>query len=62
MELLLLVNPRVIPYGTKLYIPGYGEAIAGDTGGGSFLVDLWFPSKAECNAWGRKYMTVYILN
>ena len=58
---VVAVNPKVIPYGTKLYIPGYGEAVAGDTGGGKFLVDLWFETEAQCRAWGRKNMTVYIL-
>lgn len=62
---VVAVDPRVIPYGTKLYIPGYGYAVAGDTGGamrsGKVLIDLWFPSNAECNAWGRRTKTVYIL-
>lgn len=62
---IVAVDPKVIPYGTKLYIPGYGYAVAGDTGGamrsGKVLIDLWFNSEAECNAWGRKTKTVYIL-
>lgn len=59
---VVAVNPKVIPYGTKLYIPGYGKAIAGDTGSGKFLIDLWFETDAQCRAWGRKIMTVYIID
>ncbi|MBR1779671.1 MAG: G5 domain-containing protein [Clostridia bacterium] len=62
---VVAVDPRVIPYGTKLFIPGYGYAVAGDTGGamrsGKVLIDVWFSSNAECNAWGRRTKTVYIL-
>lgn len=62
---VVAVDPKVIPYGTKLYIPGYGYAVAGDTGGamksGKVLIDIWFGSEAQCNAWGRRTKTVYIL-
>ena len=62
---VVAVNPKIIPYGTKLYIPGYGYAVAGDTGGamrsGKVLIDIWFESAAECSAWGRRTKTVYIL-
>lgn len=58
---VVATHKDVIPTGTKLYIPGYGYAVAGDTGSGNFLIDVWFPSNAECNAWGRRTLTVYIL-
>lgn len=60
------VNPKQIPYGTKLYIEGYGYARAEDTGG--FIsntrvkIDLFMNSEAECIIYGRHYnVTVYVL-
>ena len=68
---LVAVNPKVIPYGTKLWITSadgsmvYGYAIAADTGGAlqrnKVLVDLYMDTNAECNAFGRRQMNVYIL-
>ncbi|MDQ5983075.1 MAG: G5 domain-containing protein [Eubacteriales bacterium SKADARSKE-1] len=66
------VDPRKIPYGTKLYICSpngsfvYGYAVASDTGGamrsGRALVDLYYNSEAECNRFGRRNMLVYVLD
>ena len=60
------VNPKLIPYGTRLFIPGYGYAVAEDTGG--FIktyptgIDVYMSSEAQCIQWGRKRnVTVYIL-
>ena len=68
---LVAVNPKVIPYGTKMWITSadgkmvYGYAIAADTGGallsGRVLVDLFMDTNAECKAFGRRNMNVYIL-
>lgn len=57
------VDPRVIPLGTKLYIEGYGLAIAADTGGAikGNIVDVYFNTYEECVNWGRRYVNVYIL-
>lgn len=62
------VNPKVIPYGTRLYIEGYGYAVAEDTGGPEFQttskvrLDLFMNSEAECTIYGRHYnVKVYIL-
>lgn len=58
------VDPRVIPLGTKLYIEGYGYAIAEDTGGGvrKNIIDLYFePGTAEFRNWYTHYTNVYIL-
>ena len=57
------VDPRVIPLGTKLYIEGYGLAIAADTGGAikGNVVDVYFDTYEECVNWGRRYVNVYIL-
>jgi len=60
------VDPKKIPYGTKLYIPGYGYGRAEDTGafrGKSFLqLDLFMDKEQDCWNWGRKrQVKIYIL-
>lgn len=57
------VDPSVIPYGTKLYIVGYGYAVANDCGSAvkGNVVDLYMRSVSECNLWGRRYVKVYVL-
>lgn len=57
------VDPKIIPLGTKLYIEGYGYAVANDTGGDIIgkTVDLYMSSKQECYNWGVRYVKVYVL-
>ena len=57
------VDPSVIPLGTRLYIPGYGEAIAADTGGAivGHKIDLCMESYGEAMEFGRQNVTVYVL-
>ena len=58
---VVAVDPKVIPLGTKLYVEGYGNAIAGDTGGvikGKRL-DLFMNTNEECYVWGRKKVKVW---
>lgn len=54
------VDPRVIPLGSTLSIPGYGTARATDTGGGikGNRIDVCFPSHAEALQWGRRTVAV----
>jgi 3D (Asp-Asp-Asp) domain-containing protein len=54
------VDPSVIPLGTHMSIPGYGEAVAADTGGSivGSTIDLWFPTVAQASAWGRRTVTI----
>lgn len=68
----IAVNPKVIPYGTKMYIKSpdgsvvYGYAVAADTGG--FIrnhptgVDLFMTSISACKNFGVRNMEIYILN
>ncbi|MDE2573547.1 MAG: DUF348 domain-containing protein [bacterium] len=60
---IVAVDPNVIPLGTKLFIPGYGPAIAGDTGGAirGNRIDLGYESHAEAMSFGRRAITVYVL-
>lgn len=59
---IVAVDPSVIPLGTRLSIPGYGEAVAADTGSAvrGATIDLWFPSYAQAVAWGRRTLTITI--
>ena len=59
---VVAVDPAVIPLGTRMTIPGYGEAIAADTGGAVHgnVIDLWFPTMAEALRWGRRTVTITI--
>jgi 3D (Asp-Asp-Asp) domain-containing protein len=56
------VDPAVIPLGTHLSIPGYGEAIAADTGSAirGTRIDVWFPTVERARAWGTRSVTVTI--
>jgi 3D (Asp-Asp-Asp) domain-containing protein len=58
------VDPDVIPLGTRLFIPGYGEAIAADTGGAIVgnKIDLVMDSYGEAMDFGRQDVTVYVLD
>jgi 3D (Asp-Asp-Asp) domain-containing protein len=60
---IVAVDPRVIPMGTRLFIPGYGVAIAGDTGGAirGNRIDLGFNSLSDALRFGRRAVTVYRL-
>lgn len=57
------VDPDVIPLGTRLYVPGYGFALAADTGGAinGYIIDLCMESYNEAIQFGRRDVTVYIL-
>ncbi|HET6498967.1 MAG TPA: 3D domain-containing protein [Coriobacteriia bacterium] len=60
---VMAVDPAVIPFGTRVYVPGYGTAVAADTGGAidGAKIDLCFDTRAEAFAWGRRTVTVTIL-
>jgi uncharacterized protein YabE (DUF348 family) len=60
---VIAVDPRVIPLGTKVYVEGYGYAVAADTGGAikGYKIDLFMPSKADAYRWGRKKVKMKIL-
>ncbi len=59
---LVAVDPNVIPLGTRLFIPGYGFAIADDVGGNiqGNRIDLAFDSHGEAMQFGKQNVTVYI--
>jgi peptidoglycan DL-endopeptidase CwlO len=57
---VVAVDPALIPLGTRMTVPGYGEGVAADIGhavrGAS--IDLWFPTRQEALAWGRRVVTI----
>ena len=57
---VVAVDPSLIPLGSRLTIPGYGEGVAADTGSAvqGATIDLWFPSSAQALAWGRRTVTI----
>ena len=60
----IAVDPSVIPLGTQLYIPGYGYGIAADTGGAikGNKIDLCYETKSDAFSWGRRNVTIYIVD
>jgi resuscitation-promoting factor RpfB len=61
---VIAVDPNVIPLGTKVYVEGYGYAIASDTGGAikGNKIDVFFSSQSRAEAWGRKTIKIRIIN
>lgn len=61
---VIAVDPRVIPLGTKVYIPNYGVALAADTGGAvkGNIIDLFMHTYGQAINWGRRDVDVYILS
>ena len=59
---VVAVDPSVIPLGTRLTIPGYGEGVAADVGSAiqGFRIDLWFPTRAEALGWGWRTITIVL--
>ena len=63
---IIAVDPKKIPYGSLVYVPGYGEAIAEDTGGAlrsynGIAIDIWVESYDEAMQWGKQDLEVTIL-
>jgi len=59
---VVAVDPSVIPLGTRLFVPGYGPAVAADVGSAikGNIIDLWMPSTPAARAWGRRTVTITI--
>lgn len=58
-------NTGVLPFGTKIYVEGYGYGVVEDTGGfSSNVIDLYLGDRDTCTCgsdWGRKNVTVYVI-
>jgi peptidoglycan DL-endopeptidase CwlO len=59
---IVAVDPTVIPFGTHMTIPGYGEGVAADTGSAIIgaRIDVWVPTEAQANQWGVQTITIYL--
>ncbi|PFD46256.1 enterotoxin [Bacillus cereus] len=60
---VIAVDPKVIPLGSKVWVEGYGEAIAGDTGGAikGNRIDVLVGSDSNADSWGRKSVKVKVI-
>ena len=59
---LIAVDPSVIPLGSRVWVEGYGEAIAADTGGAikGHKIDVLMSSDAAARQWGRKAVRIIV--
>lgn len=59
---IIAVDPKIIPLGTKVWVEGYGTAVAADTGGSikGHKIDVFMSSKKKAYAWGRKKVTIKV--
>lgn len=63
-EGVIAVDPRFIPYDSRIYIPGYGVGLAADCGGmiDDNCIDLFMYDRKQAWAWGRRHIDVYLLD
>jgi len=61
---VIAVDPNVIPLGSKVYVDGYGYAVAADTGGAikGNRIDVFFPTKEQAYRWGSRKVKVTIID
>lgn len=61
---VIAVDPNIIPLGSKVYVEGYGEAIAGDIGGAikGNKIDVFISNYGRALQWGRKTVKVQIID
>jgi 3D (Asp-Asp-Asp) domain-containing protein len=59
---VVAVDPRLIPLGTRLHVPGYGHSVAADVGVAikGRIIDLWMPSTRAARSWGRRTVTITV--
>ena len=61
---VIAVDPKVIPLGSRVWVEGYGEAIAGDIGGAikGNIIDVFIQHRADALNWGRRTVKIKILD
>lgn len=60
---VIAVDPRVIPFGSKIYVPGYGWGTALDTGSAikGHTIDIWMPTYNQCMQWGVRCVSISVI-
>jgi 3D (Asp-Asp-Asp) domain-containing protein len=61
----IAVDPSVIPYGTKVYIPQFDKVFVAEDCGGAIKgnkIDIFMNSNSQCNNWGRRRIDIYIVS
>ncbi len=58
----IAVDPRVIPMGSRIFVPGYGWGVAADTGGmiKGNVIDIWLPTARQCYDWGVRRVRIRV--
>ncbi len=61
---VIAVDPTIIPLGTRVWVEGYGEAVAGDTGSSikGKRIDVFMENEQDALNWGRKTVTIKVLD
>ncbi len=61
---VIAVDPRVIPLGTRIFVPGYGYGVAADTGGAikGARIDVCFENRSDALRWGRRNVSIVLLD
>lgn len=61
---VIAVDPSIIPLGSRVWVEGYGEAIAGDIGGAikGNIIDVFLENKQDAYNWGRRTVKIKVLN
>lgn len=59
---VVAVDPSLIPLGTRMHVPGYGQSIAADVGTAikGPIIDLWMPTDKAARRWGRHTVTITV--
>ncbi|WP_368895814.1 3D domain-containing protein, partial [Priestia megaterium] len=61
---VIAVDPSVIPLGSKVYVEGYGQAVAADTGGAikGNRIDVFVSSDSAAQDWGRRSVKITVID
>ncbi len=65
VESTIAVDPTVIPYGTKVYIPEFDKVFTAEDCGSAIKgnrIDIFMESESKCNEWGVRNITIHILS
>lgn len=61
---VIAVDPSIIPLGSRVWVEGYGEAIAGDIGGAikGNIIDVFIENQQDALNWGRRTVQIKVLD